>query len=67
MIRAFISIQRQNDLRTELRRVADLLKLKRAGEISESVLNELVFLSWLEWSGGSLRLTTTGANICRQQ
>ncbi len=67
MIRAFISIQRQNLLRTELRRVANLLKLKRAGEISESVINELVLLSWLEWFGGSLRLTTTGANICRQQ
>lgn len=67
MIRAFISIQRQNLLRTELRRVADLLKRRRAGEISESVINDLVLLSWLEWSGGSLRLTTTGANICRQQ
>lgn len=67
MIRAFISTQRQEALRAELRLVVDLLKRRRAGEISESIINDLVLLSWLEWSGGSLRLTTTGANICRQQ
>jgi len=47
--------------------VADLLHHRRAGEIDEAVIDDMVSLSWLEWLGGSLQLTTTGVNICRQQ
>ncbi|MFC5606112.1 hypothetical protein [Variovorax soli] len=67
MSKALLSTLRRDALRVELPHVADLLHLKRAGEIGAVVIDELVELSWLEWSGGSLRLTATGTNICRQQ
>ena len=43
----------------------DLLKRRRAGEIAEASIDDYVTLQWLEWHGGSLRLTTTGENLCR--
>ena len=58
---------RQGELRLALPMVGQLLQRKRAGEIGEGLIDELVSLSWIEWNGGSLRLTTTGQNICRQQ
>lgn len=57
---------RQEALRLELPNVERLLLHNRAGEIGEAVIDELVGLSWIEWNGGSLRLTATGANICKQ-
>lgn len=63
---ASISQARREELRQGLQRVDDLLHQKRAGEIGEALIDELVGLSWIEWNGGSLRLTTTGVNICRQ-
>jgi hypothetical protein len=67
MSKALPSPLRRDALRTELPRVADLLRHRRAGEIDACVIDELVELSWLEWFGGSLQLTATGANICQQQ
>jgi len=67
MSKALLSTLRREVLRIELPRVANLLHRRRAGEIEASVIDELVELSWLEWSGGSLQLTATGSNICRQQ
>lgn len=61
------SIDRQAALRVGLPAVEQLLHHKRAGEIGEDVIDELVSLSWIEWNGGSLRLTATGQNIIRQQ
>jgi len=58
---------RQDALRAELPRVATLLQQRRANEIDEAVIDDLVALAWLEWVGGSLQLTTTGNNLCRQQ
>lgn len=58
---------RHGELRLALPRVEQLLQRKQAGEIGEGLIDELVGLSWIEWNGGSLRLTTTGQNICRQQ
>ena len=57
---------RQEALRGVLSHAADLLHRNRAGEIGDDVIDDLVDLSWLEWIGGSLRLTATGSNICRQ-
>ena len=34
--------------------------------IGDAVIDELVELCWLEWDGGSLQVTATGGNICRQ-
>ena len=59
--------ERQGELRLALPRVEQLLQRKQAGEIGEGLIEELVSLAWIEWNGGSLRLTTTGQNICRQQ
>ena len=54
-------------MRAELPLVAELLQKRRANEIDDLVIDDLVALVWLEWAGGSLQLTTTGKNICRQQ
>jgi hypothetical protein len=62
-----ISRTRQDALRAQLPLVVSLLQKRRASEIDETVIDELEALSWLEWVGGSLQLTATGSNICRQQ
>ena len=67
MSKAYLSTLRRDALRVELPRIADLLRRRRAAEIDSVVIDELVALSWLEWLGGSLQLTVTGSNICRQQ
>ncbi|RYF52624.1 MAG: hypothetical protein EOO27_28155 [Comamonadaceae bacterium] len=67
MSEAIPFLDRQGELRVALPQVEQLLQSKRAGEIGERMIDELVDLFWIEWNGGSLRLTTTGKNICRQQ
>lgn len=57
---------RRESLRDTLPLTAALLKQQRAGEIAEIDIDDYVALNWLEWNGGSLRLTVTGDNICRQ-
>lgn len=54
-------------LREGLRLAMDALHRRRASEIDEALIDRLVELDWLEWHGGSLRLTTTGDNIYRQE
>ena len=66
MIQASLSAARREVLRGELLHVVDLLRRRLAGQISEETINDMVTLSWLEWIGGSLQLTTIGSNICRQ-
>jgi archaellum component FlaD/FlaE len=39
---------------------ADALSRRRAGEIPESAIEKFVALRWLEWCGGTLRLTELG-------
>ncbi|WP_028604441.1 hypothetical protein [Ottowia thiooxydans] len=67
MAHVLSSRARADALRVELPHVADLLQHRRAGEIDETLIDDMVSLFWLEWSGGSLQLTTVGTNICRQQ
>lgn len=57
---------RQEALRSALPATVDLLKQHRAADIAESDINDYVNMNWLEWNGGSLRLTVTGNNVCRQ-
>jgi hypothetical protein len=45
---------------------ADALQRRKASEIATESIDDYVTLNWLEWWGGSLRLTTTGQNVCRQ-
>ena len=56
---------RRDALRDGLLTTVDLLKRRRAAEIAEATIDDYVALHWLEWHGGSLRLTTTGENMCR--
>lgn len=60
------SALRREVLRDALPPTVELLKQRRAAEIEESYIDAFVALNWLEWNGGSLRLTTTGQNVCRQ-
>ncbi len=57
---------RPEALREGLLSTVALLKQQRAAEIGEGFIDQYVTLNWLEWNGGSLRLTVTGDNICKQ-
>ena len=57
---------RHEALRQQFLATVDLLKRRRAAEIAEASIADYVALHWLEWHGGSLRLTTTGENMCKQ-
>ena len=54
------------DLRNELLATMDLLDRRRADLVSEARIADYVNLNWLEWNGGTLRLTETGRNVCQQ-
>jgi hypothetical protein len=53
-------------LRESLLATVDLLRRCRAADIPEGDLDDYVVLNWLEWNGGSLRLTEVGDNVCKQ-
>ena len=57
---------RQATLRATFAAAVDTLHRRRAAEIAQADIDGYVWLDWLEWHGGSLRLTPTGENICRQ-
>ena len=57
---------RREALRSGLLATVDLLKRCRAADVAEATIDEYVALYWLEWHGGTLRLTTTGENMCKQ-
>ena len=42
-----------------------LLKQRLACDIPASYVEDYLALDWLEWHGGTLRLTVTGQNLCR--
>ncbi|KQW45379.1 MULTISPECIES: hypothetical protein [unclassified Roseateles] len=58
-------IASRETLREGLLATVDLLKRRRASEINESAVEGYIALDWMEWHGGSLRLTTTGENLCK--
>jgi hypothetical protein len=60
------AIPRREALRGTLPDTVNLLKQHRAGEIAEIDIDDYVALNWLEWNGGSLQLTVTGDNVCKQ-
>jgi hypothetical protein len=57
---------RTNQLREQLLSTVDALHRRRADLVTESCIADYVALHWLEWNGGSLRLTVTGENVCEQ-
>lgn len=56
---------RRDVLRDELLATVGLLKQRRAAEIAEGYIDDYVAMHWMEWQGGTLRLTTTGENVCK--
>ena len=59
-------VSRREQLRLELLATVDSLQRRRADLITAGFIEDYVALDWLEWNGGSLRLTVTGANMCEQ-
>lgn len=60
------AVQRHEALRAALLSTVELLAQRRAGEIDARLIDEYVAINWLEWVGGSLKLTVTGNNVCKQ-
>ena len=60
------SVDRKERLRLALPAAAELLRTRQAGMIAATEIDEFVALNWLEWHGGTLRLTVTGSNVCSQ-
>jgi hypothetical protein len=44
----------------------ELLRTRQAGLIAPREIDEFIALNWLEWHGGTLRLTVTGSNVVSQ-
>jgi len=61
-----LPVSRRDQLRSQLLATVDSLHRRRADLVSEAIIAEYVALHWLEWNGGTLRLTVTGGNICEQ-
>ncbi len=57
---------RREILREALPASLALLHRRRASEIAPGYIDDYVALRWLEWHGGSLRITVVGENICQQ-
>jgi hypothetical protein len=58
--------ERKERLRLALPAAVELLRTRQAGLIAAREIEEFVALNWLEWHGGTLRLTVTGSNVCSQ-
>ena len=65
-MQAKLHSSRTEELRHEFLATVDALQRRRADLISESLVDAYVDLNWLEWNGGTLRLTETGKNMCGQ-
>jgi hypothetical protein len=59
-------IDQKERLRQALPAAVELLRTRQAGLIGAVEIEEFVALNWLEWHGGTLRLTVTGSNVCSQ-
>jgi len=57
---------RRHVLRDALPGTVQLLAQKHAHAIQKGFIDDYVALDWLEWRGGTLKLTTVGENICKQ-
>jgi hypothetical protein len=59
-------VLRRERLRNELAGTVEALFRRRADLVPEGFIADYVALDWLEWSDGSLRITSTGSDICLQ-
>jgi hypothetical protein len=53
-------------LKEALLSTAELVERRRCSEIADGLIDGYVALNWMEWNGGSLRLTVTGQNVRKQ-
>lgn len=53
-------------LRNALLATVDALQRRRADQVSETLIEAYVAAFWMEWVGGTLKLTETGQNVCKQ-
>lgn len=60
-----LAASRRDALRDNLPIIVHLLKQHLARHIPDGYVEDYLALDWLEWHGGTLRLTITGQNICR--
>ena len=58
--------ERKERLRQALPVAVELLRTRQAGLIAPREIDEFIALNWLEWHGGTLRLTVTGSNVVSQ-
>jgi hypothetical protein len=58
--------ERKERLRQALPAAVELLRSRQAGLIAPRQIDEFIALNWLEWHGGTLRLTVTGSNVVSQ-
>ena len=58
--------ERKERLRQALPAAVELLRTRQAGLIAPREIDEFIALNWLEWHGGTLRLTVTGSNVVSQ-
>jgi hypothetical protein len=58
--------ERKERLRQALPVAVELLRSRQAGLIAPREIDEFIALNWLEWHGGTLRLTVTGSNVVSQ-
>lgn len=59
-------LQRRALLRQQWPATLESLQRNRADLVPEDLVDDYVILDWLEWQGGKLRATLTGANVCQQ-
>ena len=57
---------RRQILRESLLPTVDLLNSRQANLVDDGFIADYLALDWLEWNGGTLRLTITGSNVCQQ-
>jgi hypothetical protein len=57
---------RRQVLREKLLPTVQFLNNRQADQVDEGFIADYLALDWLEWNGGTLRLTVTGSNVCEQ-
>ena len=57
---------RRQILRESLLPTVELLNGRQAHLVDDGFIADYIALDWLEWNGGTLRLTITGSNVCQQ-
>ena len=63
MTAANIAAKITPSLQQALLTTVDALMRRRACDVPEQTIDQLVSLRWLQWSGGSLRLTEAGETM----